>query len=131
REVDHVARRVLDRAELDPLGTRRRRALHEERLALRAVGIAAEHHRAIADVRQEDGGDLGVVPQQVALVGPAAREEDLAEVREGDLAVADPDGRGVDVARDAIGDRARERGARAAPGMAWGAARARRAGGAR
>ena len=89
REVDHVARRVRDRAGLDPFGPRRRRALHEERLAVGAVGIALHHHRPVGEVRQQDVGDVGVVLQQVALGDAEPRPERLREVGEPDLAVAD------------------------------------------
>jgi hypothetical protein len=39
-----------DRAGLDPLGPRRRRALHEEELAVGAVGIALHHHRPVGEM---------------------------------------------------------------------------------
>ena len=55
REVDDVARTMLDRAGLDPLRPRRRRALHEEELSLRAVRIPLHDHGPVADVRQQYG----------------------------------------------------------------------------
>ena len=76
---------VVDRAGPDPGRPRRRRALHEEELAGGAVRIALHHHRAIAEVRQQHGGDVGVVLEQVALGEPELRPEELAEVGEPDL----------------------------------------------
>ena len=70
REVDHVPRLVLDRAGLDPLGMRLGDALHEEAFPLRAVRVALHHHRPIAQVRQQRGGDVGVVLEQIALRDP-------------------------------------------------------------
>ena len=67
RKVDDVARVVIDPAGANPVGPRRRRALHEEELAGGAVRVALHHHRAIADVRQQDRRDVGVVLNQIAL----------------------------------------------------------------
>ena len=89
REVDDVARAVIDRADLDPVGPRRRRALHEEELAGGAVRVALHDHRAIADVRQQHVGDVGVVLEQIALGEPELRPEQLAQVREADLLAVD------------------------------------------
>ena len=93
REIDHAARAVRDRAGLDPLGPRRRRALHEERLAGGAVGIALHHHRPIDQVRQQHRRDVGVVLQQVALGEAELGPERLVEVGQLDFAVAEDDGR--------------------------------------
>ena len=93
RKVDDVPRAVLDRADLNPVGPRRRRALHEEELAGRAVRVALHHHRAIAQVRQQHVGDVGVVLQQVALGEAELRPEELAEVGEPDLLPVDRAGR--------------------------------------
>ena len=54
------------------VGPRRRRAFHEEELAGGAVRIPLHHHRAVADVRQQHGRDVGVVLNQVALGDAAA-----------------------------------------------------------
>ena len=86
REVDHAARAVRDRAGLDPRRPRRRRALHEERLAVGAVGIALHHHRAVGEVRQQHRRDVGVVLEQVALGDAERGPERLVEVGELDLA---------------------------------------------
>ena len=51
--------------------------------------VAFHHHRAVADVRQQDVGNVGVVLQQVALGQPELGPEDLAEIREADLFALD------------------------------------------
>ena len=89
REVDDVPRAVIDRADLDPRGPRRRRALHEEELPRRAVRVALHHHRAIAHVRQQHVGHVGVVLQQIAFGQAERRPEDLAEVGQPDLLAVD------------------------------------------
>ena len=43
------------------------RALHEEEVAVGAVGIALHDHGAFGEVGPKDGGDVGVVLQEVAL----------------------------------------------------------------
>ena len=69
----------------NPGRPRRRRALHEEELAGGAVRIALHHHRAVAEVRQQHVGHVGVVLEQIALGEAELRPEDLAEVGEPDL----------------------------------------------
>jgi hypothetical protein len=49
------------------------------------VGIAGEHHRAIAQVLEEPGRDLPVELDEVPLGGPLLRPEHLVEVGERDL----------------------------------------------
>ena len=85
REVDDVARPCSIEQISNPVGPRRRRALHEEELAGGAVRVPLHHHRAIAHVRQQHAGDVGVVLQQVALGQPELRPEHLAEVGEPDF----------------------------------------------
>src|SRR5439155_27384879 len=65
------------------------RALHEEELAARAVRVTLHHHGTIADVREEQGRDVRVVLEEVAFGEPELRPEQLAQVREPDLAVAE------------------------------------------
>ena len=55
REVDDVARLVLDGADLDPVRPRRGRALHEEELAGRAVRVALHDHGPVVEVGQQPG----------------------------------------------------------------------------
>ena len=100
RKVDDVSRRVLDRARLDPRRPRRRRALHEEELPRGAVRVALHDHSAVAQVGEEHRRDRHVVADEVALREAEVGPEDLAEIGEPDLAVADGDGRVVDVGRD-------------------------------
>jgi hypothetical protein len=90
-KIDDVARRVLDRARLDPFRTRRRRALHEEALARRAVRIALHHHRTIDEVRQERRCDVGVILQEIALGQAELGPEDLAQIGETHFARTDCD----------------------------------------
>ena len=78
-------RAVLDRTDLNPGGTRARRALHEEELAGGAVRIALHDHRAIAQVRQQRIGHVRVVLEQVALGQPELGPEDLAQVGQPDV----------------------------------------------
>ena len=68
------------RAGADPVGPRRRRALHEEELAGGAVRVALHHHRAVADVRQQHRRDVGVVLDQIALGDAELGPERLARL---------------------------------------------------
>ena len=88
-KADHVARAVLDRADLDPVGPRRRRPLHEEELAIDAAGIALHHHRAILQMRQQHRRDCGIVPQQITLGNLLAGPEDFLKIGQSDGAAAD------------------------------------------
>ena len=63
-------------------GAPRRRALHEEALAVDAVGIALHDHGAIAKVGQELRCHVDVVLEQVALGEAERGPEDLVEVGE-------------------------------------------------
>ena len=78
------------------------RPLHEEELAGGAVRVALHDHRAVADVRQQQRRDVGVVLDQVALRDAELRPEQLVEVREMHLS-------GVHRQRDGSGWRKRER----------------------
>ncbi len=113
RELDDVARGVLDGARLDPRRARVRRALHEEERALGAIRITLHHHRAVLDVGQQRRGDMGVILQEVALRHVQARPEDLPEIRQLDLPAVDLDDGIVAVARDA--DRRHRRGGLPSP----------------
>ena len=77
-----LAGRHLHAEPRDPVRHVRRRVLLEERLAERAVGIAAHRERPVAQVRHEHVRDLAVVVDQVALRDPLVGPEDLVEVRE-------------------------------------------------
>ena len=54
-----------------------------------AVRVPLHHHRAVADVRQQDRRDVGVVLDQVALGDAELGPEQLVEVGERDLAPLD------------------------------------------
>ena len=97
REVDDVPVAVIDRAGADPVRPRRRRALHEEERPGGAVRISLHHHRAVADVREQDGRDVGVVLDQAALRDPALRPERLAQVGQAHLLAGDGQRRVIDV----------------------------------
>ena len=58
------------------------RVLLEEVLALPAVGVALHRERPVAQVRHEDGRDVAVEREQVALGDPLVRPERLVEVRQ-------------------------------------------------
>src|SRR5262245_49667604 len=85
REVDDPFRSVIDRADFDPVGARRRRTFHEEELAGRAVRIALHHHRAIVDVREQYIRDIGVVLNEIAFRDAEGGPERLAQVRQPDF----------------------------------------------
>ena len=114
REVDDASRAVLDRARPEPVRTGRRRALHEEELALRAVRIALHDHRPVPDVRQEHGRDVRVVGEQVAFRQAELRPERLREIRERQRLATDADlgvlGRRGDLHSGRADARARARG---------------------
>jgi hypothetical protein len=82
RKVDDVPRAMLDRARLDPFRSRRRRALHEEPLALRTIRIALHHHSAVPQVRKQDVRHISVVLKQVAFGDSALGPENLRQVGE-------------------------------------------------
>ena len=86
-----VAGRDLDARGRDPVGHVLRRVLLEERLAGRAVGVAAHRERPVLQVRHEHRRDRAVVREQVALRDPLVRPEDLVEVRELERALPLPD----------------------------------------
>src|SRR2546422_847014 len=100
RDVDHVARGVLDRADGEPVGARRRGALHEERFAARAVRVAPHHHGAVADVGEEGRRDIDVVADEIALGDAEGGPEELAEIGELHPAFAERDEHLVLIARD-------------------------------
>ena len=100
REVDDVFRRVVDATDLDPIGARGGRALHEEEGPAGAVGIALHHHGAVADVGEQHRRHVGIVLEEVALGEAELRPEGLPEVGERDSAGADRDGDAVAVAGD-------------------------------
>ncbi len=75
-----VARRDLEPARRDPVGHVLRSVLLEEELPERAVGIALHRERPLAQVRHDDGGDVAVVREQVALRDPLLRPERLVQV---------------------------------------------------
>ena len=99
-EVDDVARAVLDRAGANPRRPRRRRALHIEEVAGNAVRIALHHHRAVADVRQQNVGDADVIAKKIALRQLELWKVDFAQIGERDAAAVDLDGRVVRVGRN-------------------------------
>ena len=77
-----VAGRGRERRALDPVRHVRRRVLLEEELALPAVGVALHRERPVAQVWHEDGRDVAVEREQVALRDPLVRPEGLVEVRQ-------------------------------------------------
>jgi hypothetical protein len=71
---------MIDRTNLNPVRTRRRRALHEKEVAGGAVWITLHHHRAVAQVREQHGRDFEVILNQVSLRDAQLRPEKLVEV---------------------------------------------------
>jgi hypothetical protein len=74
----------------EPVGMRGGNTLLVEEEPVHAVRIAQHLHGAVADMREDDVRDVDVVADEVALGQPALREEDLVEVRDRDVAPADP-----------------------------------------
>ena len=62
-KIDDRARVVIDAARADPVRTRRRRAFHEEELAAGPVRVPLHDHGPVADVRQQEWGDVRVGPE--------------------------------------------------------------------
>ena len=60
-KIYDVPRRVLDMAELNPVGPRRGRTLHKKEVARCAIWIALHHHGAICQMRQQERRNVGVV----------------------------------------------------------------------
>ena len=77
-----VAGRGRERRAPDPVRHVRRRVLLEEELALPAVGVALHRERPVVQVWHEDGSDVAVVREQVALRDALVRPEGLVEVRQ-------------------------------------------------
>ena len=63
-------------------GPRRRRALHEEERAVRAVRVSLHHHGARLDVGQQRRRDRRVIPEEIALRDAQVGPERLAQVGE-------------------------------------------------
>ncbi len=97
REIDDVAGLVFDGARANPGWPRHRRAFHEEEFASGTVRIALHHHCAVADVRKENGRNVGVVLDQRALRNAPLRPEGFPQVRQTHLAPGDHQLRVVDV----------------------------------
>src|SRR5207237_3723498 len=99
-KVDHVPAAVIDPADLDPRRAWRRSALHEEERAGGAVRIPLHHHRAVADVRQERAGDVGVVLEKIAFRDTEIGPENLSQVGEANFPALDDHDDVVLIARD-------------------------------
>lgn len=89
REVDDIARGVLDRTGAKPIGPRFWRALHKEERTARPLRIAFHDHGAASQVRQEDGRDGGVIREQLSLGDAQGSPEWLLQIREPHLAAAE------------------------------------------
>ncbi len=74
--------RRRERCRLDPVRDVGRRLLLEEALALPAVRVALHRERPLAQVRDENLGDVAVVGEELALRDPLLGPERLVEVRE-------------------------------------------------
>src|SRR5882724_7969283 len=75
---------MLDITDLNPTGPRLWRTLHKEELPGRAVGIALHYHFPVLQMRQESGGDVDVVLNQVPLGDSSLRPKQLLQVCEFD-----------------------------------------------
>ena len=93
REVDHVARRMLDGAGFDPVRAGEGCALHEEERARCAVRVALHDHGPIAEMGQQNGRHVDVVLDEVPLGDAERWPERLPEVRELHLAIPEVDDR--------------------------------------
>ena len=78
-----------ERHDLDPRWPRRGRALLIEEFAVDAVRVAHEHVRPAASAAQRAVGHRDVVAREVELRVFGLGEEDLARVRDRDLAAVD------------------------------------------
>ncbi len=99
---------------LDPVGTRGRRPLLEEEVALGAVDEPLQRHRSSGDAAQRSVGDGEVVADEVELGVAGRREEDLVGVRDRHLTPGDLE----DLLASCHGDTIGGRGRRARPGVA-------------
>src|SRR6185436_4168429 len=84
-----AARREAELDGLDPVGSRGGRALLEEELALGAVHVALQRHRAAGDAAERALGDREVVGDEIELGVSGLGEVDLVRVRDGHLVPGD------------------------------------------
>ena len=80
---------MFDRADFNPFGPRRRRSLHEEKIARCPIRISFHHHGPIAEVRQEYWRNIGVILQQIALGNSKIGPERFLQIGQFDLLVAE------------------------------------------
>src|SRR6266849_52953 len=88
RKVDD-ALVVRNRADVDPLRARLRRALHVEEVALRAVRVTLHHHGPTLDVREQPRRDVRVVLKEMTLRQLQIFPEELFEIRQAHFAIAE------------------------------------------
>ena len=74
-EIDDAGGGVFDGADVNPIGAGDRRAFLEEELASGAVGVTFHDHGAADEVREEVGGDVGVIAEEVAFGDSELRPE--------------------------------------------------------
>ena len=86
-----------------PIGPMLGAALLEEALPVDAVGKAPQREPPVAEVRQQDGRDAGVVVDDLGLGEPDVGIEDLVQVRDAECAALDLDQRhGGEASRAAV-----------------------------
>ena len=100
RERDDIARPVRDRAGFDPVRSGFRRALHEKMRARRAVGVTLHDHRAVGEMRQQRRRDVRVILQQMGFGDGEIGPEQLAQIREANLASHHHQHRVIDIGRN-------------------------------
>jgi len=74
--------------------------LLEEEFAVGAVGITLHHHGAVAQMREQERGNIGVVLQQIALGDGIFGPEELFEIGQMNRATVRDDVRLIGVTRD-------------------------------
>ena len=81
-KVDHIRGGMGDGTDRKSLGALFGSVFLEEKLTVRPVGIALHHHRAVDQVRQENGRYVGIVLQQVPLGDAFIGPEELLQMGE-------------------------------------------------
>ena len=79
-KIDDVAGSMLDAAGLDPFGSGRRGALHEEKIAPDSVGITLHDHGAVSEMWEQHMRDVQIKLDQVGLRNTRVRPKHLAKI---------------------------------------------------
>src|ERR1700678_2929079 len=99
-KLDYVSGSVFNGADGNRRGAGGRRALHEEKSAIDAVGIALHDHGAVDQMRHQVRGDVEIVLEQVAFGKAKLRPEYFVEIGQLRAAAFDFDFRVVHARRN-------------------------------